>query len=79
MAELGTRSTVVFERLGAASAERNLGSVHSGYLAPGEPHLFLEKAPQIYAMYYETGRRTYERTGYERRAHDVRRAGRECE
>ena len=63
VAELGDGGVEVFEHLGAASADRNLGGVHSGYLAPGEPHVFLEKAPQIYAMYYETGRRTYERTG----------------
>ena len=63
VAELGDGSAAVFERLGAASADRNLGSVHSSYLTPGEPHLFLEKAPQIYSMYYETGHRTYERTG----------------
>ena len=63
VAELGQGDEDVFERLGAASADRNLGGVHSGYLAPGEAQVFLAKAPQIYAMYYETGRRTYEQTG----------------
>jgi uncharacterized protein (TIGR02265 family) len=63
VAELGDGRVEVFERLGAASADRNLSGVHSGYLTPGDPHGFLEKAPQVYAMYYETGRRSYERTG----------------
>jgi len=63
VAELGEGRAEVFERLGSASADRNLGGVHSGYLTPGAPHVFLEKAPQIYAMYYEAGRRAYEQTG----------------
>lgn len=52
-----------FERLGAASAEKNLGSLHAGYLTPGDPQAFLAKAPQIYSLYYETGRREYSQTG----------------
>ena len=60
---LGGGRAEVFERLGEASAEANLTSVHSAFLAPGDPHAFLEKAPQIYNMYYQTGRREYERTG----------------
>jgi uncharacterized protein (TIGR02265 family) len=51
-----------FERLGAASAEKNLSSLHAGYLTPGDPQAFLAKAPQIYALYYETGRREYTQT-----------------
>jgi uncharacterized protein (TIGR02265 family) len=61
--ELGGGRTEVFERLGAASADANLSSVHKGFLTPGRPHVFLGKAPQIYGFYYETGRRTYEQTG----------------
>lgn len=53
----------VFERLGAASADANLGTVHKQFLAPGKPHVFLGKAPIIYGLYYETGSRTYEQTG----------------
>jgi len=53
----------VFERLGAASAEANLGSVHKQFLTPGKPHVFLGKAQLIYGFYYETGRRTYQQTG----------------
>ena len=48
-----------FERLGAASAEKNLSSLHAGYVTPGDPQAFLAKAPQIYSLYYETGRREY--------------------
>jgi uncharacterized protein (TIGR02265 family) len=59
---LGGGRPEFFERLGVASADKNLGSLHSGYLTPGDPHAFLAKAPQIYALYYETGRREYQRT-----------------
>ena len=61
--ELGGGRTEVFERLGAASADANLATLHKGFLTPGRPHVFLGKAPQIYGFYYETGRRTYEQTG----------------
>ena len=60
---LGEGRTEVFERLGAASADANLSTVHKQFLTPGRPHVFLGKAPQIYGFYYETGRRTYEQTG----------------
>ena len=60
---LGGGSLSYFERLGEASAVKNLGTVHSAFLAPGDPHAFLAKAPQIYRMYYQVGRREYEKTG----------------
>jgi uncharacterized protein (TIGR02265 family) len=60
---LGNGDQRFFERLGAASAERNLTSVHKSYLRPGDPHGFLERAPAIFRSYYESGRREYERTG----------------
>lgn len=60
---VGSGQTEFFERLGVASAERNLTTVHSAFLTPGDPHAFLAKAPQIYRLYYQTGRREYERTG----------------
>jgi uncharacterized protein (TIGR02265 family) len=60
---LGDGRTEVFERLGQASADANLATLHKGFLTPGRPHVFLSKAPQIYNFYYETGRRTYEQTG----------------
>lgn len=60
---MGNGRPEFFERLGAASAETNLTSVHKAFLAPGDPHAFLAKAPQIYRLYYHTGRREYEKTG----------------
>jgi uncharacterized protein (TIGR02265 family) len=52
-----------FERLGEASAEKNLGGPHKSFLAPGEPQRFLARTPAIYAAYYKTGRREYRQTG----------------
>lgn len=60
---LGGGQEEVFLRLGAASADHNLGSVHRNFLTPGNPHAFLAKAPAIYRLYYETGRREYHKTG----------------
>jgi len=61
--ELGGGSTRVFERLGEASAEVNLATLHSAFLAPGDPQAFLAKAPQIYRLYYDVGWREYQATG----------------
>jgi len=60
---LGGGGTRFFERLGEASAQVNLGTLHSAFLAPGDPQAFLAKAPQIYRLYYDVGWREYERTG----------------
>ena len=60
---LGGGRTDFFEKLGEASAVKNLGTLHSGYLTQGDPHAFLSKAPGIYDAYYETGHRVYEKTG----------------
>ncbi len=60
---LGDGKTDVFERLGQASADVNLTTLHKNFLAPGKPHVFLGKAPQIYRFYYETGSRAYLQTG----------------
>ena len=60
---LGAGRPDYFERLGMASAEKNLSTVHQAFLKPGDPHGFLAKAPQIYRLYYQTGRREYERLG----------------
>ena len=43
-----------FLRLGEASADQNLGTLHHAFLVEGNPHGFLAKAPAIYRMYYET-------------------------
>ena len=61
--ELGGGRLDYFIRLGEASAERNLTGVHRAFLRPGDPHAFLAQAPEIYAFYYDRGRRTYEATG----------------
>jgi len=58
----GDRSRV-FVDMGRASAERNLTGAHAPYLRAGDPHFLLSNAPRIYAAYYDTGRRTYERLG----------------
>ena len=60
---LGDGKAEFFERLGAASADRNLGTVHKAFIAAGDPHAFLTRTPVIYSMYYEKGRREYEKTG----------------
>ncbi|UCC73420.1 MAG: TIGR02265 family protein [Gemmatimonadota bacterium] len=52
-----------FEQLGVASADKNLTTLHSTFLTPGDPEAFLRKAPQIYELYYQTGRRAWEKTG----------------
>jgi uncharacterized protein (TIGR02265 family) len=63
--ELGGGRKEFFERLGEASADKNLGpgGVHRSFLVANDPHAFLAKAPMIYAYYYDKGRREYERTG----------------
>jgi uncharacterized protein (TIGR02265 family) len=63
MHELGGGRHDFFVRLGEASAEKNLTGVHRAFLRPGDPHGFLAQAPEIYAFYYDRGRRTYEATG----------------
>jgi hypothetical protein len=63
--ELGGGRAEFFEKLGEASAERNLGpdGVHRRFLVPGDPQAFLAKTPLIYSYYYDQGRRDYERVG----------------
>jgi len=52
-----------FERLGAASAEKNLTTIHKAFVSAGDPHGLLARTPGIYSMYYEKGRREYQKTG----------------
>ncbi len=59
----GKGDPALFRQLGAASASKNLATLQRSFLTPGDPHAFLGKARTIYALYYETGRREYERTG----------------
>ena len=60
---LGGGKPEFFERLGAASAEKNLSTIHSGYLTKGDAHGFLAKSPSFYGLYYEAGRREYKVEG----------------
>lgn len=61
--ELGGGRPDFFEKIGEASAEKNLTGVHRQFLVPGDPQAFLARAPMIYAFYYDQGRREYEATG----------------
>ena len=63
--ELGGGNATFFEKLGEASAEKNLGEggVHRQFLVEGDPHAFLEKAPLVYSFYYDQGHRDYEKVG----------------
>jgi len=63
VARCGHGDPAFFKRLGVASADKNLAGVHKSFVTPGDPHAFLAKARIIYSMYYETGRRDYEKTG----------------
>jgi len=63
VAVCGQGDPAFFKRLGAASADKNLAALHKSFLTPGNPHAFLGKARTIYALYYETGHREYEKTG----------------
>ena len=53
----------VFLLMGEKSAEQNLSGAHKALLSPGDPHGLLRRTPQIYQMYYDAGRRTYEAAG----------------
>lgn len=61
-AEMGMGDKV-FLLMGEKSAEQNLVGPHRALLCEGDPHGLLRRAPQIYQMYYDTGRRTYESLG----------------
>jgi uncharacterized protein (TIGR02265 family) len=60
--EIG-RGEGVFRALGVASAAHNLGAVHRNFLSKRDPHGLLRQAASIFRLYYDTGRREYERTG----------------
>ena len=61
-AEMGMGDDV-FVQMGEKSAIQNLNGPHKSMLSPGDPHGLLRRAPQIYQMYYDTGRREYEHAG----------------
>jgi uncharacterized protein (TIGR02265 family) len=60
---IGGGRTEFFEKIGEASAERNLGGVHKKFLVEGNPQAFLAKASLIYSFYYDQGRREYQAVG----------------
>ncbi len=61
-AEMGMGDDV-FLLMGEKSAVQNLSGPHKAMLSAGDPHGLLRRAPQIYQMYYNTGRREYEGSG----------------
>ena len=59
--EMG-RGDAVFRELGAASADDNLTSASQlHYMREHNPHALLKQASGIFTVYYDTGRREYER------------------
>ena len=61
-AEMGMGENV-FLLMGEKSAAQNLTGPHKALLSPGDPHGLLRRTPQIYQMYYDTGRRSYDHAG----------------
>jgi len=55
------RGDEIFRTLGAYSAQHNLGSVHHEYVTAQNPHGLLEKAAEIFRVYYDSGHREYRR------------------
>lgn len=60
---LGEEGRSIFMELGRRSATYNLAGVHQVFVRAGDPHHLLSRAPAIYQLYYDTGSRTYEKTG----------------
>ena len=56
----GSGAKQVFEDIGAQSARRNLGGIHSAFIEEKDPQAFMKKTSMIYKFYYDTGRREYE-------------------
>jgi predicted hydrocarbon binding protein len=50
-----------FLAMGRSSAEKNLAQYQSDFVEVGNPHRVLSRAPQLYRLYYDAGRRTYEK------------------
>jgi hypothetical protein len=60
--ELGS-GDAVFKQLGEHSARMNLGSSHRTFVRSYDPHGLLKQSAAILRLYYDTGRRTYEKLG----------------
>lgn len=57
---LGSGANKVFEDIGAQSARRNLGGIHSAFIEGKDPVSFMKKTSMIYKFYYDKGHREYE-------------------
>ena len=60
---LGRDDPRIFERIGARSAQQNLGGPHRAFLTPGAPERFLASTDRIYEFYYDTGYREFQLLG----------------
>src|SRR5262245_36759592 len=60
--EMG-QGDAIFTILGERSAADNLGASHRPFVDGRDPHGLLRHAASIHQAYYDTGYRTYERTG----------------
>jgi hypothetical protein len=58
----GAGKVEFFEKIGEASARKNLATVHRHFLLEGNPQGFLARAPMVYSFYYDQGRREYAKT-----------------
>ncbi len=63
IAEVLDQGKGIFRVLGAVSAKDNLSGDHKRFLQGRDPHGLLRNAASLYKLYYDTGERTYERTG----------------
>jgi uncharacterized protein (TIGR02265 family) len=61
-AELGG-GDALFREMGAQSARDNLSPAQRAFVRERDPHALLKGAASIYRLYYDTGRRTFERLG----------------
>lgn len=61
-AEMGIGDKL-FRLLGEQSARDNLATTHRAFVDARDPHGLLQHAAAIHDAYYDTGRRTYERSG----------------
>ncbi len=53
----------LFREMGAQSARDNLSHAQRAFVRERDPHALLKGAASIYRLYYDTGRRTFERLG----------------
>ncbi len=53
----------LFREMGAQSARDNLSPAQRAFVRERDPYALLKAAASIYRLYYDTGRRTFERQG----------------